>query len=172
MPVRHVVAGRVAHVQWQRSQLMVWLARVLWLLAGVSLLAWCLAPAEEPQAGVRWLGALAACVCLLWAWRLPFEAAPRMGFDPLDGWSLDDEPATGAVDLAVCLDLGSAMLIRYRPVATAGQRPGTRWLALDQRAHPQEWSELRRAVYSARIQPASAKPATHGAPPRSPDPHE
>jgi hypothetical protein len=88
------------------------------------------------------LGKAGAAVGLHWTrhtWRLD---EGRTGRAPLPG------------DLDVLLDLGSGLLLRFRPSAGRGR---ARTLALAQADHPGQWHALRCALYSPR--PSDSAPA-------------
>ena len=74
-----------------------------------------------------------------------------------DGPTAERRPGT----LAVSLDLGAFLLLRFR--ADAAVRRRTRWLPAERADHPGDWHALRCAVYSPHPTAAVAVP---DAPPR------
>lgn len=67
-------------------------------------------------------------------------------------WELDDEDRDGGRrrtgDVAVAIDLGHWLLLRFSP---APDDEGTaRWLPLERRGHEAEWHALRCALHSSR----------------------
>jgi hypothetical protein len=58
-----------------------------------------------------------------------------------------DEPHSGR--LAVAIDLGAWMLLRFQPDGAAGKRRSI-WLPVQRRGLETQWHALRCAVYSAR----------------------
>ena len=73
------------------------------------------------------------------------DGAATLGFDGLH-WSLrgaDPARAVHAAQATVALDLQSLLLVR---LSEAGR--GRRWVWLEQRAMPERWRDVRRAVYS------------------------
>jgi hypothetical protein len=110
-----------------------------WALAVNTALAWAIVTLAAAYAG--WLGRVGA---------RPRRA--RLGWDGA-GWVLLEqgwhEPRRGEV--AVALDFGDALLLRF--AARPGARQRARWIAL-QRSASMPWHALRCALYSPR--PASA----------------
>jgi hypothetical protein len=80
--------------------------------------------------------------------------------------TMGDEPASGR--LAVAIDLGSWMLLRFEHDASVGRRHST-WLPVQRRGLEGQWHALRCAVYSAR--PAEGHDAG-SRPPVSPESQE
>ena len=72
-------------------------------------------------------------------------------------WRLQEgaaSPASLQGDVDVLLDLGGALLLRFRPAARRGR---ARMFALTQADHPGSWHALRCALYSPRL--SDPKPA-------------
>ena len=136
----------------------VWRAAV-WLLALLSLaalLAWVVSGRDLWSTAARAAAAVAAMAVLGLAASLTRvrPAALRLH----EGrWTLTrGVPAraeTPVARLDVELDLGSFMLLSFRPMLASG-RPGSRgWLPVQRRGHEPDWHRLRCAVYSARPGP-------------------
>ena len=62
--------------------------------------------------------------------------------------SLGAEPQDGQVEVA--LDLGSFLLLSFRPTSTAENSGACRWLPAQRRGHEHDWHALRCAAYSPR----------------------
>lgn len=87
---------------------------------------------------------------LAWIGSVRSAAVANLGFDG-QHWSLREPAgAPGTVRANVALDLQSLLLIR---LTAPGRSP--RWVWLEQRAMPERWRDLRRALYSRA--PASAR---------------
>ena len=130
---------------------------VLALLSVASLLAWAVeGRGQWPPAALA--AAAAACVVVLVLavslagvepGTLQLESG-RWTFAPAHGAAA--EPEAGHVEVA--LDLGSFMLLSFRPVSGPSSSGAHRWLPAQRRGHEQDWHVLRCAVYSPR--PADA----------------
>ncbi|WP_309638588.1 hypothetical protein [Methylibium sp.] len=79
------------------------------------------------------------------AWRRP---ALVLRWDGLKWWlgPTGGEPRPGAV--AIALDLGGAMLLRFRAAPRTRRRHASTWLPVERAWLPAEWHALRCAVYS------------------------
>ncbi|HSV68783.1 MAG TPA: hypothetical protein VLI72_01625 [Methylibium sp.] len=121
---------------------------LLLAVAGAAVLLWAAERGDAPA----WLGAGA---CMGWAavlgWRGGRVARWRLDWDG-QAWQLqaERERAPHRGKMAVMLDLGDALLLRFVP------DDGTRgtWLPLQRADAPAEWHALRCALYSPR--PAAA----------------
>jgi hypothetical protein len=124
-----------------------WHAMVLLLATGAcaALFAWWWA---QPQPTPRWasataaLGALISLVCLAGLWRKP---ALTLRWDSRRWLMAREDGAEQAGELAVAIDLGAWMLLRFVP---AGRRSAS-WIALQRCGLEGQWHALRCAVYTA-----------------------
>ena len=139
----------------------VWRAAVatLALLSVSALTAWVLSGSDLWSAGSLTGAAIAAVAVLLLAASLArVEPATLRLHD--GGWTVarhgfeDAGAEPGSVEVAI--DLGSFMLLSFRPALEAGRPGKRRWLPAQRRGHEQDWHALRCAVYSPRD--ASAGP--------------
>ena len=143
----------------------VWRAAVatLALLSVSALTAWVLSGSDLWSAGSLTGAAIAAVAVLLLASSLArVEPATLRLHD--GGWTVarhgfeDAGAELGSVEVAI--DLGSFMLLSFRP-ELAFARPGERrWLPAQRWGHEHHWHALRCAVYSPRAAPerADARP--------------
>jgi len=73
-------------------------------------------------------------------------------------WELEDGIAGGGPrrtgDVALMIDLGSWLLLRFTPSAQEGRT--ARWLPVERRGHEGEWHALRCALHSSRPAPDSS----------------
>ena len=104
----------------------------------------------EPRQG--WIDAIAAlgAVAPLWAAVSLRNPGPlAIGWDR-ERWQLDrGDPATQVGDLAVAIDLGRWMLLRFTPdVGQSGRR--TAWIPVQRRGHEAQWHALRCALFAPR----------------------
>jgi len=111
-----------------------------WLLGTAACVVWQMA---LPSIGLRSWGAAAALVMTAgiaaWHWwRMP---AGTLSWDQ-DQWSWRGTPLPAGAALQVSLDLQHWMLLRWR----SGRHSS--WLWLERAGRPEQWSDLRRAVYS------------------------
>ena len=129
----------------------VWRAGLLLLgaTACASLAAWWWA---QPVPAPGWAGAVAAVgglmslVCVAAAWSIP----PLSLRWDRQSWQLSRRGAPEqAGSVQVGLDLGSWMLLRFRPDAASGAHVPT-WLPVQRRGLEAQWHALRCAVYSPR----------------------
>ena len=67
------------------------------------------------------------------------------------------EPMAG--QLAVAIDWGAWMLLRYMPADPQGPFRRSRWLPIQRAGHESAWLALRTAAYSAPRLPAAPRPA-------------
>jgi hypothetical protein len=144
-----------------------WRALVLLLAtsAGTALLAWWWA---QPVPAPRWasaaagVGGLVSLACLAGLWRTP---ALTLHWDRQRWHVARDGAAEQPGELAVAIDLGACMLLRFVPVRAGASSPWhrrTQWIALQRRGLEAHWHALRCALYAAR--PASPRaPEDEGA---------
>ena len=139
----------------------VWQAAVamLALLSVSALTAWVLSGPDLWSAGIMTGAAIAAVAVLLLASSLARVEPATLRLHE-GGWTFArhglDEAGSVPGSVEVAVDLGSFMLLSFRPDLASG-RPGTRrWLPAQRRGHEQDWHALRCAVYSPRD--ASAGP--------------
>ena len=130
---------------------------MLTLLSVSALTAWVLSGPDLWSPGLMTGAAIAAAAVLLLAFSLTrVEPATlrlheggwtfaRLGFDGIGS-------VPGSVEVA--LDLGSFMLLSFRPEFTSGRPRTRRWLPAQRWGHEQDWHALRCAVYSPREGPA------------------
>jgi len=133
----------------------VWRAGSLLLAACVcaAMLSWWYAqPTPTPLwasavTGCAVLGSL-ACVATLW------RTAPlTLRWDGQRWWLARDEAAEQAGELALAIDLGSWLLLRFVPASEAANSAWRRhpvWIALQRRGLEAQWHSLRCALYGAR----------------------
>ncbi|MGZ5195681.1 MAG: hypothetical protein ACXWB8_09600 [Ramlibacter sp.] len=124
-----------------------------WLLGAVACVAWRLA---SPASGLRSAAAATALVLAAgigaWHWwRMP---AGTLTWDH-EQWSWRGADMAAGAALQVSLDLQHWMLLRWRSGRLSS------WLWLERASRPEQWSDLRRAVYSrARPEaPPTARPS-------------
>jgi hypothetical protein len=141
----------------------VWQGAV-WALVAVGLgstAAW-LATHERPlHMGLPFIAALTAMAVLVLGVSLARTPPADLRWDGLV-WYLGartDEPSPGR--LAVAIDLGSWMLLRFVPEPTEIRRPAT-WLPVQRRGLEADWHGLRCAVFSPR--PALAEAGQDASP--------
>ncbi|RZT95269.1 hypothetical protein [Rivibacter subsaxonicus] len=151
-------------VRWRTGPAWLAAALLLSILALATSLAW-----AWLKGGGAWLLPLASAAMVgLGLWPLRPRPAQRLRWDGHDWWltptgaaSHDDaEEQIGQV--AVALDLGQHLLLRFVPTERPGRTatiglPGIRWLALSRRATDGDWHGLRCALHSSG--PAGAEPA-------------
>ncbi len=137
----------------------VWRAAVgvLAFLSVSSLLAWTIAGRGQWPPAAMAAAAVAGIVVLVLAASLARVQAGTLRlesgcwtFAPAHSSAL--EPQRGQVEVA--LDLGSFMLLSFRPIPEAGNSGARRWLPAQRRGHEHDWHALRCAAYSPR--PADA----------------
>ncbi len=139
----------------------VWRAAVgvLALLSVASLLGWAIAgraqwpPEAIAAAAVAGMAAIGLAVSLarVEPGTLRLESG-RWSFAPSRAAAV--EPQGGQVEVA--LDLGSFMLLSFRPWAGAGSLGARRWLPAQRRGHERDWHALRCAAFSPRRADAAA----------------
>ena len=124
------------------------------LAALANLVAWLLL---APQRGaLELLGGAIGLLCIGAALSLLRPVGGTLGWDGV-AWTLTPAgagPRPGT--LAVALDLGWFVLVRFIPVGARGRRAG-RWIALGRRGLERQWHAFRCAVHSPR--PADGDPA-------------
>jgi toxin CptA len=121
----------------------------VWLLGASACIAWRVAaPVSSVRSGLAAMVVLAAGLVAAWRWwRMPMGT---LTWDQEQwGW-LGGSAAHPAVP-QVSLDLQDWLLLRWCP------RSGSRWLWLERASHPEQWADLRRAVYSRARADASPK---------------
>jgi len=111
-----------------------------WLLGGVACVAWRLA---SPPSGLRSAAAaaalaLAAGIAVWQWWRMPTGI---LSWDQ-EQWSWRGAHMAAGASPQVSLDLQHWILLRW----DAGRRSS--WLWLERTSRPDQWPDLRRAVYS------------------------
>ena len=132
-----------------------WRAAVLFLAACVcaAMLAWWW---TQPSPAAAWLGAAAGASGLvaLLALGLVARMPPSTLTWDAQVWRLgprnttDDAAASGQI--AVAIDLGAWMLLRFTRDATPGSRRRSTWIAVQRPGLAGQWHALRCAVYSPR----------------------
>jgi hypothetical protein len=145
-------------------------------------------PSPHWQAALALLAAAAVASTVLWAWRRGDAASggaaaavaalalhalraarrrPALGlrWDGQSWWlsetaaaAAGEEPREGELELA--LDLGSWLLLRFRPHDPARRKARWRWLPLQRAGLEADWHALRCALYSPR--PAAEPTAAGG----------
>lgn len=138
-----------------------WRAALLGLaaLALVSVGTWALQRRDVPGILAFLTVVALAAHCL---WRARRRPAMRLSWDG-DRWSLarvgQAEPQTG--EIAVALDLGAWLLLRFQAGPHSAGRPRQVWLPLQRAGLEADWHALRCALYSPRPKPsAPAAPDT------------
>jgi hypothetical protein len=130
-----------------------------------SLLAWVLLAPPGRLAGVRVAIALAGVATLGLALSLLRVAAGTRRWDG-SGWTFADaarpQAAPTAGGLEVAIDLGTFLLLRFRPHDATGRR-SVRWLPVERRGLEREWHAFRCALYSPR--PAASPSGAAGVTP-------
>ena len=117
------------------------------LAALATLLGWARLAAQPGT--LELAGAAIGFVCIAAALSLLRPVRGSLRWDG-SGWTLAPqgaEPRPGA--LAVALDLGWFLLLRFSPAGPRGWRGG-HWIALERRGLELEWHAFRCAVYSPR----------------------
>ena len=148
----------------------VWKSAV-WLLAllSVAALAGWLVSGRDLWPTGAWVAAAAAAMTVPWL-ASSIAQAPAVNLRLHEGhWTVTQDRQAGAEaaqagELDVAIDLGSFMLLSFRPVLASGRRGARRWLPAQRRGHEHDWHALRCAVFSARPAPAGAA-ARAAAPP-------
>lgn len=144
----------------------VWRSAV-WALTGLawtSTGAWLLA--SGGPGGAARLGLAALAVLAAWGWgrSLARQLPARLRWDGQLWWLARQAAPEQSGRIAVMLDLGAWMLLRFRPTHDGGPRPRDQWLPAQRRGHEAEWHALRGTVYSlppamsARASPDLAEP--------------
>ena len=135
-----------------------WRAGVLLLATGAcaSMAAWWWAQPDPVPAwatATALLGFLVALACVGGLWRLP---PVTLRWDRQRWQCTRDGAAEWAGELAVAVDLGGWMLLRFVPdpeSAGAPSRPRSLWVAVQRRGLEAHWHALRCALYAARPAP-------------------
>lgn len=135
------------------------------IVATAAWLTWIATLAAQGDAAAPWW-LLPVGLPIFAAARWHAEAAGRLRLDA-GGWCFEDpdrriDRETG--ELAVALDLGRWMLIRWGASASGGPRK-CRWFALSHDDMPRHWQAFRRAVYSPRPSPAGPSAQAPADPP-------
>jgi hypothetical protein len=142
----------------ERSRTAAALVGLVWLAGAFAAVQWTLQPGAAPaRLGAAWTAVLATGSIAARRW----WGGPR-GLLAWDGTSWTWTSAGQAMahgGLQVSLDLQRVLLVRWRGEAAS------RWLWLERASRPEQWDDLRRAVYSrARpealplAEPPAAKP--------------
>ena len=162
MRVLSPVTFEVRRPLWLRPSLL-----SLHLLVASTLIAWTTALSLGEEWAMLWWvlpGGLAWLVAVGWV-------PPASGWLRWDGqnWHLTETlPDAGPQregSLAVALDAGSWLLLRFRPRREPGRWSCSVWMVFARHASADEWSALRRAVYSPRPEPAAASAQAAANPP-------
>ena len=133
----------------------IWRTFVL-LLAGsacASLIVWWWlqpAPVARSVSAVAAIGVLASLACAAGLWRARPSA---LRWDRQHWHLVCGSAAEQTGELAVAIDLGAWMLVRFAPESAAGgpsRRWRPAWIALQRRGLEAHWPTLRCALYSAR----------------------
>jgi toxin CptA len=111
-----------------------------WLLGAATCIAWRLAsPDSAPRSAAAAIALVLAAGLATWHWwRMP---AGALRWDQ-EQWSWRGAGTAAGASPEVALDLQHWMLLRWR----AGRHSS--WLWLERASRPEQWSDLRRAVYS------------------------
>ena len=118
-----------------------------------AMLAWWWAqpvPAPGWASAMAAIGALLSLASLAGLWRKP---ASTLRWDRQRWLVTRDGAAERAGELAVAIDLGGWMLLRFVPASDEAGPPWHRrvlWIALQRRGLETQWHALRCALYSAR----------------------
>ena len=152
--VRHFGVWRVA----------VWL---LALLSVASLAAWVVSGLDLWSTGAMVAAAVAA-LAVLWLAASLARVSPATLRLQESRWTFAQDLPPGAemtelTQVDVAIDLGSFMLLSFRPVLASGRCGSRRWLPAQRRGHEHDWHALRCAVYSTR--PAPARPGVRATAP-------
>ena len=141
-------------IQVLLRQLGAWQAAIgsLLLVAELCLGGWLIG--REAQDVRHQVGVLIAALALLpLAWSLARTRAVQLGWDG-QGWTVQSVPLAAGVaptagDIAVAVDLGLWMLLRFRP-HTRSRWSLPQWLPVQRRGVEAKWHGLRCAVFSPR----------------------
>ncbi len=132
-----------------------WAVVVVAAAALASLIAWVLLAPSGQLAWGRVAIALAGAATLALAVSLLRVAAGALLWDG-STWTFADaarrQAAPTAGELEGAIDLGSFLLLRFKPQDAPGWR-SVRWLAAEQRGLEHEWHAFRCALYSPRPVP-------------------
>lgn len=134
-----------------------WLAALLALaaLALLSTAAWALQRGDATGVVAFLAVAAFASHCL---WRALRRPTLRLGWDGERWWlAPEGEAEAQAGELAVALDLGAWILLRFRAAPNAAVRRRQVWLPLQRTGLEADWHALRCALYSPR--PQASAPA-------------
>jgi len=160
MRVPGAVTFEIRRPRWVRPGLL-----ALHLLAASTLVGWCVAmSSREDWTALAW-APLAGLAWLLAVGWMPL-ASGGLRWDG-QNWHLTgsmlDAGAQREGSLAVALDAGSWLLLRFRPRGEPRRWSSSVWMVLARHASVDEWCALRRTIYSARPEPAapSAQAAAH-----------
>jgi hypothetical protein len=124
------------------------------LAAGVAA-AWSCARFDATRAWGAIAALAAGCLAALCALAM-LARLPRRTLDwDARQWRLVSAGGEEAGEIAVAMDFGSALLLRFRPLAAPRR---TRWIALSRRGLEAQWHGLRCAVYSPRPGAAATDP--------------
>ena len=116
---------------------------------GAVMLAWIwMQPSPMPTSAIAI--ALLSVVTALWLVRLMCQTPPLTLHWDSQRWQLARDGGGERVgELAVALDLGGWMLLRFTPDATY-RSPATVWIPLQRPGLEPQWHALRATLYSAR----------------------
>ena len=135
----------------------VWRGAVLVLaaLAASSMAAWVLTRAQ-PVGAAPVIAAVLAGAVLAWLAGSSMRSPAALRWDG-ERWHLgvpaSSPDAAVPGDLAVTIDLGPWMLLRFEPAAGVGLGSRRIWLPVQRRGIEAQWHALRCAVYSPRPTP-------------------
>jgi hypothetical protein len=140
---------------------------LLHLLAAATLIAWAWALSSRGEWITLWWvlpGGLAWLVALGW---MPL-ASGQLRWDGQNWLLTESSPHAGAQRegaLALALDAGPWLLLRFRPRGERWRGARSVWIVLGRNASADEWCALRRTVYSPRPEPAAASAQAAAHPP-------
>jgi toxin CptA len=121
----------------------------VWLLGAGACAAWRVAaPVSSGRSGVAVV--VVVCAGLFAAWRWWHMPMGTLIWDQ-EQWGWSGGSAGLPAVPQVSLDLQDWLLLRWRP------HSGSRWLWLERASRPEQWADLRRAVYSRARADASSK---------------
>ncbi len=141
-----------------------WLVVALAALSAAAVVWWLGSRLDSPVGSTTIALCVAAAFAAGLAWRVAGQPAQTLRFDG-QGWQLSSPAARGmqgpSGDLAVVIDLGTWMLLRFDAPARDGHGSRRRWLPVGRRGLEAQWHALRCAVYSPR---PGAPPGARDAP--------
>jgi hypothetical protein len=162
MRVLPPVTFEVRRPPWVRPMLL-----SLHLLVALTLIGWGVALSSHEDWTALWWAPLAGLAWLLAVGWMPL-ASGSLRWDG-QNWHLT-EPLLDAGpqregSLAVALDAGSWLLLRFRPRGEPRRWSRSVWMVLARHASVDEWCTLRRTIYSARPEPAAPSAQAAANPP-------